>query len=94
MLHLLVGGASRTFREGDPKVHVDSIVSAGDFVMAETRGSGARADGHPYHNVYAFAFEMRDARILNAREYMDTLYAARFLRVNLSQLGVSDNRGV
>jgi ketosteroid isomerase-like protein len=70
------GGA---FRPGDPKVEVASIVSAGDRVMAETRGSGERADGLAYRNLYAWAFEMRGGRVLRAREYMDSLYIAGFL---------------
>jgi ketosteroid isomerase-like protein len=67
-----------TFRPGDPKVHVDALVSDGDRVMAETRASGERADGKPYANRYAWAFELRDGKILTVREYMDSLYVARW----------------
>lgn len=85
VLQVLMGGASGVFRKGDPKVHVDSIASTGDFVMAEAHGSGARADdGLSYENRYAFAFELRGAKILNVREYMDTLYIARFLRLDIT----------
>lgn len=73
------------FRPGDPKVHVDALVAAGDRVMAETHATGARADGHPYHNRYAWAFELRDGKILTVREYMDSLYVARFFGVDLSE---------
>jgi ketosteroid isomerase-like protein len=66
------------FREGDPKVFVDALVSNGDRVMAETRASGHKADGKPYDNRYAWAFELRAGKILNIREYMDSLYIARF----------------
>src|SRR6476469_5239006 len=44
------------FRAGDPKVHVDAMVSDGDRVMAETRAAGHKADGKPYANRYAWAF--------------------------------------
>lgn len=67
-----------TFRPGDPKVHVDALVSDGERVMAETRASGQRADGKPYDNRYAWAFELRDGKILKVREYMDSLYVARW----------------
>jgi ketosteroid isomerase-like protein len=67
-----------TFRAGDPKVHVDAMVSDGDRVMAETHATGQRADGRPYDNRYAWAFELREGKILNVREYMDSLYIARF----------------
>jgi ketosteroid isomerase-like protein len=67
-----------TFRPGDPKVFVDALVSDGDRVMAETRASGQRADGKPYDNRYAWAFELRAGKILRVREYMDSLYVARW----------------
>lgn len=67
-----------TFRLGDPKVHIDAMVSDGDRVMAETRAIGERADGKPYANRYAWAFELRDGKILKVREYMDSLYVARW----------------
>ena len=82
LANVLAGGRN-VFREGDPKVQTDSIVSAGGFVMAETHGSGARMDGRPYNNRYAWAFEMRDGKILKVREYMDSLYVARFFNMDL-----------
>ncbi|MGZ3272505.1 MAG: nuclear transport factor 2 family protein [Caulobacteraceae bacterium] len=66
------------FREGDPKVHVDVLMSDGDRVVAETHATGQKADGKPYNNRYAWSFELRDGKILNIREYMDSLYVARF----------------
>lgn len=66
------------FRPGDPKVHIDAIVSDGDRVMVETRATGQKADGKPYSNRYAWAFELRGGQILRIREYMDSLYVAKF----------------
>jgi hypothetical protein len=66
------------FRAGDPKTEVDAFVSVGEHVMCETHATGQRADGKPYANRYAWAFEVRDGRILRIREYMDSLYVARF----------------
>lgn len=73
-----------SFKDGAPKVHVDALVSSGDRVMAETHAIGSRADGHPYNNLYAWAFEIRDGLILHVREYMDSLYVARFFNLDLS----------
>ena len=66
------------FRPGDPKTHVDVILSDGDRVVAETHATGQRADGKPYDNRYVWVFELRDGKVLNIREYMDSLYIARF----------------
>ena len=66
------------FRAGDPKSIVDVLASDGDRVMAETHASGQRADGKPYNNRYCWSFELRDGKVLNIREYMDSLYVAKF----------------
>jgi ketosteroid isomerase-like protein len=65
------------FRPGDPKTTVDTICSKGSLVLTETRGSGQVADGRSYDNQYAWAFEIRDGKILAVREYMDSLYVAK-----------------
>ncbi|MCY1549309.1 SnoaL-like domain protein [compost metagenome] len=62
------------FVDGDPKVHVDSLVSSGDKVMCETRGIGKLRNGRGYNNLYAWAFVIRDGRIKTIREYMDSHY--------------------
>lgn len=62
------------FVDGDPKVHVDSIVSAGDKVMCETRGVGTLRNGRTYNNLYAWAFIIKEGRIKTIREYMDSHY--------------------
>ena len=73
-----------TFREGDPKVHIDGLVSSEDRVMAETHATGEHANGRPYNNRYAWAFELREGKILNIREYMDSIYVARFFDLDLN----------
>jgi hypothetical protein len=81
VLRNVIAGAAGFFREGDPKSQVTSIVSSGDFVMAETHGTGKRFDGLPYDNHYAWAIELRDGLIFRVREYMDSLYVSKFFDV-------------
>ena len=67
------------FRPGEPKVLVDAMVSDGDRVIAETRALGTKADdGRAYDNRYCWAFEFRGGKVLKIREYMDSLYTAKF----------------
>ncbi len=66
------------FRPGEPKSTINFIVSDGDKVMVEARAIGLRADGKAYDNHYAWAFELKDGKVLRVREYMDSLYTARF----------------
>ena len=65
------------FAPGDPKTTVNSIASAGDFVMCESRGQGKLADGRSYDNRYAWALELKDGLVYRIREYMDSHYIAR-----------------
>lgn len=71
-----LGPVRGLFKPGDPKVHVDTLVSKGDIVMCETRGIGELADGRPYNNRYAWAIEIRDGKIFALREYFDSHYVA------------------
>jgi ketosteroid isomerase-like protein len=64
------------FVPGDPKTTVDRMVSAGDTVMCESRGTGTLRDGRPYSNRYAWSIDVRDGRIFAIREYMDSHYVA------------------
>jgi ketosteroid isomerase-like protein len=64
------------FVSGDPKTTVDRMVSTGDNVMCESRGSGKLRDGREYNNRYAWSIDVRDGRIFAIREYMDSHYVA------------------
>ncbi|GGX95777.1 hypothetical protein GJV26_02575 [Massilia dura] len=72
-----IGPVRGLFAPGDPKVHVDTIVSGGDMVMCETRGVGKLLSGGDYNNVYAWAFIIRGGRIKAIREYMDSAYVVK-----------------
>lgn len=62
------------FKPGDPKVIVDTLASKGNLVIAEARGVGKVADGRPYDNLYAWAFDLKDGKVFAIREYMDSHY--------------------
>ena len=64
------------FAPGDPKTTVNSIVSAGDFVMCESRGLGKLADGRTSDTRSAWALELKDGLVYRLREYMDSHYVA------------------
>ena len=64
------------FAPGDPKVEVVSLVAGETLVAAETPGSGELADGRPYNNRYAWFFTIENGKIVEIREYLDSLYVA------------------
>ena len=61
---------SRLFR--DVKNEFRSMVAEGNLVIAEHRLSAVLANGRNYVNDYCFAYEVRDGKISQIREYMDT----------------------
>jgi ketosteroid isomerase-like protein len=74
-----LGPVRGLFKAGDPKVHVDNLVSSDNLVMCETRGIGTLADGRPYHNQYAWAIQIDGGRIKRIREYFDSNYVFTLL---------------
>jgi ketosteroid isomerase-like protein len=64
------------------RVEIHSLTADEDRVAAELviRGKAA-ADGRDYENWYHFLFRVRDGRIREIREHLDSLYAFRTLFV-------------
>jgi ketosteroid isomerase-like protein len=68
--------------EGDRvcvEVDIRSMVAEGDRVCVEMTLEARTARGEHYLNHYHFAFRLRDGRICEVREHLDTLYAQRKL---------------
>ena len=64
------------FVPGDPKIHIDRLISNGSVVAAEARGLGHFKDGREYSNRYAFVIEIKDDKVFALREYMDSYYVS------------------
>ncbi len=76
----LMGSGIDLYDRGTPmKIGIRSMVAEGDRVCAETTLEARTARGEDYLNHYHFAFRLRDGRICEVREYVDTLYAQRKL---------------
>jgi ketosteroid isomerase-like protein len=65
------------FAPGSPSNRIVSIASNGSLVLVETHGTGYLKDGRPYDNRYAWAFQLRDGRVSEIREYLDSHYIVR-----------------
>ncbi|MDG5746703.1 nuclear transport factor 2 family protein [Qipengyuania sp. XHP0207] len=55
------------------------ILADGDRVAVIAKGDAATVDGGRYDNDYCFVFRMKDGKIVEVREYMDTILADRAL---------------
>ena len=65
------------FEPANPKVAIVNLWADGDWVIAETVGTGPMLNGNSYRNVYAFVLRVEGDVIREMREYMDTAYAAK-----------------
>ena len=59
--------------------NVVNLVAENDYVAAEVEGSAMHVSGKPYNNKYHFLIKIKDNKILELKEYMDTQLAAKVL---------------
>ena len=59
--------------------NVVNLVAENDYVAAEVAGSAMHISGKPYNNKYHFLLKIKDNKILELKEYMDTQLAAKVL---------------
>ncbi|MBI2964547.1 MAG: nuclear transport factor 2 family protein [Deltaproteobacteria bacterium] len=57
---------------GDIALTVDELIGDGDRVVALARGKAKTIHGLPYDNDYVFVFGLRDGKIREVIEYLDT----------------------
>jgi len=57
----------------DVNIEIKGVYGDGDTVVVEQRFSAKVANGNAYQNDYCFIFKVRDGKIAEMREYMDTL---------------------
>ena len=64
------------FMPGDPKVNVDRVIGKGDVVAVESHGSGHFKNGLEYKNNYCWVVIVKDGKVYEIREYMDSYYVS------------------
>ena len=63
------------FEPGDPKIWIRRLLADGDWVVAETTGTGKLLNGNDYVNEYVFIIQVAGGTVRYLREYMDSDYA-------------------
>jgi uncharacterized protein len=82
--------AGSLYLPGTQSFTFGQITAEGDRAVLEWRVQGtATATGRPYDNDYCGVFVIRDGRIVEVREYLDSLHAATVLFAM-----VGDDQGV
>lgn len=51
---------------------LEALTAEGDTVVAQTKGTAETHDGKPYNNTYCQVFRIRDGKVVEVKEYMDT----------------------
>jgi uncharacterized protein (TIGR02246 family) len=55
------------------------VIAEGDVVVVEARGHVTTRSGQPYDQTYCYVFELRDGRVHELTEYLDTDLVNRVL---------------
>lgn len=58
--------------EGSIKLHVTNAMAEGNQVVVEAQGEARTKDGREYNNLYCILLKLKDGKIVEIREYMDT----------------------
>lgn len=61
------------------RVVLNTLLSKGDLVVAETESREFSRDGRAYNNLYCWVFKVRDGRVAVVREYFDSNYVIQFM---------------
>ena len=68
----MLRGIAQATKTGAIRLTPLAWTAEGDRVAVETESYTELANGRVYNNLYHFLFEVRDAKIQNVKEYLDT----------------------
>ncbi|MFM6828996.1 MAG: nuclear transport factor 2 family protein [Novosphingobium sp.] len=71
----LVEGAKAIYKSGGLTITPVSMIAEGDKVAVEATGFAELTDGRTYEPQYHFLVTVRDGKVFEVREYMDTQHA-------------------
>jgi uncharacterized protein len=72
-------GYLRTILRDGAKTLPDRIIADGEYVVVEARGDMRTKDGERYDNDYCLVYRLQDAKIVEIREYCDSVLCERVL---------------
>lgn len=62
-----------------PKFTIHNITAEDDRVAVDATSNATFKDGSPFSNTYHFLFRLRDGKVIEAKEYLDTNYMATLI---------------
>ena len=82
----LMDGILGAFPDG-LRFTIRSMTAEEDRVAVEAESEGVHASGRPYHNQYHFLVVIRDGKVHQLKEYLDTVHAQEVLVEGAAALG-------
>jgi uncharacterized protein len=67
---------SHTIFKSGPLLTIKAVTAEDDRVALEAESDADLVNGKHYHNYYHFLFVIRDGRVIEAKEYLDTKHVA------------------
>jgi uncharacterized protein len=77
---------------GRNRTAATNIIGGGDWVVVEARGDMSTTDGVPYRNHYCLLYRLVGSRIVEIREYQDSVMCERVLGPFASELDTAPSR--
>jgi len=78
VLEVMAGGVD-LYAPGSLEIQPTARAASGEHVFVAMTMTARTAAGAPYENRYVFVFRLREGRIVEVHEHLDTLYAQRVL---------------
>ena len=75
----VVGAIKKGFPKG-LKLNIVSMIAEGDTVAAEVVSDGDHYSGKKYENKYHFLIKIENGKIIEVKEYMDTLHLYQLIQ--------------
>jgi uncharacterized protein len=71
-----LAAAMSRYAPGSASLEITGMIAGGDQIVLQWTSRARTREGRPYENGCIGVFTIRDGRIQDVREYMDTLYAS------------------
>ena len=76
ILHEFLATAMSHYEPGSIRLEITGMIAEDEQVVLQWTSRARTRDGRPYENACIGVFTVREGKIQDVREYMDTLYAS------------------
>jgi ketosteroid isomerase-like protein len=86
VLHMMTGGDKSPYVRETRRAETQFIMAEGDFAAIQFRLKARATSGRDYDNLYCLTFRLRDGRICEAWEHLDTAYLYATIGMSLDEV--------